>query len=446
MPAVAGEIETSETRIKPRFGRLLCLAAITGGLLWGGWRWWENRRYRRAMAEIQAQISNGRHNVAARNLIALLAWKPDSDQAAYLLGNCERARGRTKEASEAWARVRPGSLFDRRAIEARIELEIDRGRLADTERLINKVLENPQADRFHSGNLLVQVYLLEGRIEEAVRLNEASWYWLREAGAGASATAIELVRRHIEIQGQMTPVEVIRSWLDAAARLAPQDDRIWLGKANLALRVGSLDEAAEWIGACLGRRPDDIPVWRARLQRAMASGCVAEARSALAHLPAAESTPAQARKLAAWLAARRADVDAERRALEQLVAADPADVAALDRLAELAVREAQPARAAAIRRKKDEIGRAQAQYQKLYKRCQPTRDAAEMARLAEHLGRWFEAKVFLTIAAATHPDRDDLASDLARVNQHVDTLDGVGRSLGEVLSAEFSDGGKNSNR
>lgn len=93
MPAVAGEIETRETRVKPRFGRLLCLAAITGGLLWGGWRWWENRRYRRAMAEIQAQIHSGRHNVAARNLIALLAWKPDSDQAAYLLGNCERAQG-----------------------------------------------------------------------------------------------------------------------------------------------------------------------------------------------------------------------------------------------------------------------------------------------------------------------------------------------------------------
>ena len=128
--------------------------------------------------------------------------------------------------------------------------------------------------------------------------------------------------------------------------MAPDDDRVWLGKANLAIRAGSYDEAARWLDACLRRRPEDVPVWRARLDWAVATNRVAEAREAAEHLPAEESTPAQVHRLAAWFAARRGDVESERRALERLIAADPADFAALDRLAELADRDGQPDRAA----------------------------------------------------------------------------------------------------
>jgi len=436
MPEIAVVIETGLTRTKPRRRRLVLLAVLGGGLLGAGWRWWEVRRYRRAMAEIQVQIDEGRSSIAVKNLNALLAWKPDSDQAAYLLGNCEKARGRTKEASEAWTRVRPGSPFATRAIQGKMGLEIERGRLADAERLIKNALEDPRADKLGLGRLLGNVFCLEGRVEEAQRLSEASWYRLRDEGGGASAAAMQLVRVHIELQSLTTSVEAIRSALDQAARLAPDDDRVWLGKANLALRIGSLDEAARWLDACLQRRPDDVPVWRARLSWAMATGRVADAREALAHLPADASTPAQVRKLAVWLAARRGDADSERRLLEQLITADPADFAALDRLAELALQRSEPARCAEIRRKKSDIDRLQARYQKLYERSQPTRDAAEMARLAEQLGRWFEAKVFLTIATAVHPDRDDLRRDLARINQPAETIDGAGRTLAEVVAGE----------
>src|SRR5262249_34680351 len=148
--------------------------------------------------------------------------------------------------------------------------------------------------------------------------------------------------------------------------------------------------------------------WRARLNWAVATNRVSDATEALEHLPAQESTPAQVHRLTAWLAARRGDRGGERRALERLVAADPAELDAWERLAELAEQEGQPARAAELRGKKVEIDRLTARYQKLSQRNQPARDAAEMACLAERLGRWFEARAFLTVATTVDPDRDDL--------------------------------------
>ena len=62
------------------------------------------------------------------------------------------------------------------------------------------------------------------------------------------------------------------------------------------------------------------------------------------HLPAAEWNSAQVEKLAAWFAAQRGDDEAERSALERLIAADPTDFAALDRLIELLVKNGQPDR------------------------------------------------------------------------------------------------------
>ena len=128
----------------------------------------------------------------------------------------------------------------------------------------------------------------------------------------------------------------------------------------------------------------------------------------MTHLPAAESKPAQLHRLNAWLAAKRGDVDTERRELERLLAADPADLTALDRLAQLAEKDGQPARAAELRRKKAEIDRLRARYVKLHERKQPIRDAVEMARLAEQLGRGFEARGFLTMAVSDDLNREDL--------------------------------------
>jgi tetratricopeptide (TPR) repeat protein len=319
-----------------------------------------------------------------------------------------------------------------------MELLIEAGRLAEAEQLIQRAREDPRSDGPGLDLLLGPVSSLAGRVVDAERAVEASWDRLHGMGQGASSAAMNLVRLHLELQGKPVPVEAARSFLDQSERLAPQDDRVWLGKANLAIRVGAYEEAARWLGACLRRRPEDVPVWRARLNWAVATNRVSDAQEALEHLPAQESTPAQVHRLTAWMAARRGDRAGERRALERLVAVDPADLTAWDRLAERAEQEGQPARAAELRGQKAEIDRFTARYQKLSRRNQPARDAVELARLAERLGRWFEARAFLTVATAVDPDRDDLRRDLARLNARARarTRDRTPRTLAEVLAAD----------
>jgi enediyne biosynthesis protein E4 len=438
-PGTAVGRGTGMGRSQARWRLVLVLSVVAGGLLWGGWRWWQVRRDRRAIKAVRAEIKAGRHGTAARKLMAILARKPDSDEAAYLLGTCELARGRTEPAFESWARVPPDSRFAARSILGRIQVQIERGRLAQAEQLIKDALDDPRA--LGSGLLVLTgpVYYQQGRLEEAERLVEAHWDHLNEVGEGPSEKAIHLVRLHIELQRTTPPVEAIRSALDQAAQSAPEDDRIWLGKANLAIRIGSYDEAARWLDACLRRRPEDVPVWRARLDWAVATNRIAEAQEALKHLPVKESTPARVARLAAWLAARRGDVESERRALERLIDADPTDFKASDRLAQLAVREGHPERAVELRDKKAEIERLQARYLKLYVRNQSRRDAAEMAPLAEQLGRWFEARVFLTVAIAADQDRDDLQHELARLDRRSGTIGVPGRTLADLLAAELGD-------
>src|SRR5262249_3777324 len=150
-----------------------------------------------------------------------------------------------------------------------------------------------------------------------------------------------------------------------------------------------------------------------------------------------EWSPAEIQKLAAWLAARRGDVGSERLALEALLAANPADPDALDRLARLAEQDDQRGVAPPLVRKKAEVGQLQARYEKLYRRNQPERDAAELGRLAGRLGRWFEARAFLTVATAVDPGSDGLRSELAVLHRAFQKPREPGRTLARVLSTEL---------
>jgi len=422
-----------------RWGVVLVLAVLVGGLGYVGCRLWRARHYRIALVEIQQQIQAQRYGTAARNLAALLAWEPGSDEAACLLGNCERARGRTQAADEAWARVPPSSRLAASAMLGRASVLVDQGRFADAERFLTRALEDPRIDGFELRQFLAPLYWNQGRTEEAQRLVEANWESLNRAGRGGSVQAIkiELVRLHVTLSVGMSSVEVVRDFLEHAARSAPDDDRVWLGKASLAIRQSELDEAARWLDACLKRHLEDVPIWRARLDWALATGRVAEVREALEHLPAAESTPAQMHRLAAWLAARRGDAASERQALERLIAADPGDGAALDRLAELALRDGQPDRAGELHRRKAQRDQLGLRYQELFLRNQTVRDAEEMARLAEQLGHFFEAKAFWAVALAAEPAREDLRAALARWERRATPVTEPGQTLAEVLALEL---------
>ncbi len=396
----ASAVEARAAAVTGRRGRtrrVLVLAVASAVAIAGVWKLWELRRYRRSMNDIQQEIRAGRPGHAARKLANLLAWKPNSDEASYLLGVCEKARGQAPAAFGAWERVSPGSPFGARAIQGRMELLIERGRLADAESMILRAMSDPRGDGAKLGLFLGLVYSLQGRIEDRQRVIEACWDLLNEAGEGASEQAILLLRLHI----QTPTAEEIRAFLDPVARSAADDDRVWLGRARVAVRERAYDEAARWLDACLRRRPEDVAVWRARLDWALAFRRLDDVRQSLEHLPAGESRPGEVEKLTAWLAAFRGDLASERRALERLVEVDPADLAALDRLVAIAEKAGEVERAGEYRGRKAEIGGIQARFETLYRRNQTLRDARELGRLAERLGRPFEAKVFRTIAMKT---------------------------------------------
>lgn len=170
----------------------------------------------------------------------------------------------------------------------------------------------------------------------------------------------------------------------------------------------------------------------------MATSRVAAVEESLEHLPGDGSSPAQLRSLGAWFAARRGDVKSERRALQRLITDDPAHVAALDRLSELATREGKRTDIAELSRKKTEIGHLQVRYQKLYRRTQPARDAAEMAHIASQLGQRFEAKAFLTVAVFVDPDRVGLLKDPSIQPPTERVEEGSGRTLADSVAAELA--------
>ena len=421
----------------PRWGRVLAVATVAVGLLYGCWGISRAWRHRAALVEIRKHIEAGRHGTAARNLAELLAREPGLDEAIYLLGVCENARDRTAAAEAAWARIQPGSAFAVQAILARATVLVNQGRLADAERLIDQAVRDPRIDGFDLRRFLAPLYRSEGRIGDALRLIEANWVVLNRAGRAGSRQAIELLGLHIAQSMETAPAESVRAFLERVEGQVSDDDRAWLGKANLAIRQGFFDDAARWLDACLRRHPDDVPVWRAKLEWAMATGRTAAAREATEHLPADEATPAQVHRLAAWFAARRGDAESERRALERLIIADPGDSAALDRLVELALRNGQAARAAELRSKQAALELLRSQYKELFLCIQPVRNAMEMTKIAEQLGCFFEARAFATLAVATNPERVEFRAILERIEQHQTTIAEPGRTLAQVLTREL---------
>jgi tetratricopeptide (TPR) repeat protein len=376
------------------------------------------------MDEIETQIMDGRNALACRNLNKLLSWKADPTGATvYLLGSCELARGSPQAAHKAWARVVPGTAYFEKAIRGRMRLLHEAGQPAAAEQLVFDAANDRRNDRTAVLMSLVPMFRVLGRIDEAERLIEERWEHLNSLGEGALEPAIKLVWLHIELALKAIPVEDIRAFLEQAARLAPEDDRVWLGRANLAIRTGAYDEAQRWLDECQRRRPDDAAVWHARLDWAIATSETDVIEQAMVHLSATAVKPVELRRINALLAAKKGDVQEERRELEGLLlSADPRDLAAFNRLVQLLEKDRQPEQTAALRHKKEEMDWLQARYEKLYARQQPIRDSLEMARLAEHLGRQFEARGFRAIAVAHKMDRKDVHNQPRRLRQTATTI------------------------
>ena len=150
------------------------------------------------------------------------------------------------------------------------------------------------------------------------------------------------------------PIEKIWPALEKAAGNAPDDDRIWLGRANLAIRTGEFARASTGsTTACGDARA--TPVWKSRLDLALATGDVAGAREALGHLPPDGVPPEEVLALRAWFAAHRRP-GAGAAGAGGAARARPGRVQAVERLAELELLAGRSERATRLRGRPSWIG------------------------------------------------------------------------------------------
>lgn len=362
-------------------------------------------------------------------------WFGDENaETEFLLGHCEKARGQPAAALAAWKRVPPNSPFAVQTARLAGELAVQIGRLTDAEEFLAPVLRASTAEASSARHLYFLLLIQEGRLDEARALMEVLW---RNMGAGRTGDQFYLLREHIGLDLETTPLEGNLSSLEQNGELPTNDDRLWLVRANLAINDGRLKAAKSWLDACLEARPDDPAVWRARLDWAMAAGVFDDVRQALDYLSAPSIPPARVFTIRAWLARYRGDVEDERRILESFVKYDPGETAALDRLAYLAIRSGRTDHGREYLRRKAEVDGLKDRYHQLYKADHLDSDAREMARLAMALGRRFEAQAFLTLLLQSRPNDAEFREALAKMARDQPPAPQTSGSLAQFLAADL---------
>ena len=251
--------------------------------------------------------------------------------------------------------------------------------------------------------LLELLYWMSGRRDEHRAILQAR----AEQAADPSKT----LRVLWSIERDPYPVDGITAALAKARQSAPDDDLVWLASANLAIRTGRFDEAGAWLDRCERARPDDPAVWRARLEWAKAAGRPDEVRRAAAHLPASgmpradDARDAGLARGSGWRP-RRPSGRPSRRSSRRSRPMMPPSSDWPTSPPRPASRGRSPSCDAARRRSM----RPRDHYRQLINLPEMAPHAAEFARTAEAIGRWFEAKTWWALAARRDPSLADEAS------------------------------------
>ena len=287
MSRVGRPPRASEGRSLRRVGiGFACLIAAVSALAWGGYQAVSGWRHQAGLERAREAVAEGRFAEARRWLARASARAPDDAETAYLLGVCEQAEGHADAALAAWGKVVPPSPFATPAALARGKLLVERGRFADAETVLAASARGAGSEAAEARYLLAQLDFWEGRADDQRRLLRDAW--------GRSPDRAGDLRDLWFTDSAAVLAEQVRAAVERAARLAPDDDRVWLAQAHLATLAGKFDAAAERLDACLHRGPEDPVVWRARLRWAVAAERTAEARRALVYLPTERFAPAEA--------------------------------------------------------------------------------------------------------------------------------------------------------
>ena len=244
------------------------------------------RRHRSALDQVDREIAAGRYGAARQRLIGLSTRWMGPDEVDYRLGLCEGYLGHDEAALAAWGRLPARSPFAEAAALNSAAVEINRGRFSAAETILEGALGHPGRQVVTVGQVLARLLWEQGRTHERRAVIESSWRIASRPGWPRPEEALGLLRDHMAVDFESLAVDAFRTLLDRAGRQAPEDDRVWLGWANLAIRTGQFADARRRIDDCLRRRPEDPAVWQAELDWGLGTEQVAPVRRALAHLPA----------------------------------------------------------------------------------------------------------------------------------------------------------------
>jgi tetratricopeptide (TPR) repeat protein len=408
-PTLIAGLSQSDGSPGRKWPALVCVGLTALLLVWGGFLVSSAWLTERSLSQARRLMDEDRFAAAREWLVGVPLRFSTSPEVAYRLGVCEHAGGRLEAALAAWKRVDPRSNWALRAGLARARTLVgDFGRFSEGEELLFGMLSERGPERDEVRHTLAELYFWEGRRETVRRLLEQGW-------PPASDPALEL-RDHWRVETSPVLLEKVRWEVDRAAHLAPDDDRVWLAQGSLARESGRFSEAESLLERCLEHRPHDPELWRARLNLARAAGNVGDLRRCLVHLPADQFTEEERLALRAWLAARLGNTELERTALENLTT-KAGDSTALARLAILAYNAGQEDRAGECRRRKAKLDSAKDRYRDMMEEPLVPDRFVELARLAESLGRRFEAEGWWTLRARHTPSDRSAAEALARLKQ-----------------------------
>ena len=246
--------------------RIRLAVLLVSGLLvatTGARRAWDGVRIAASGRRSAATLDPGRYIEARSRLVVLSARWPEDGEACYYLGDCESKLGDERAAVAAWSRVDDASPLSGLAAVRLARRALRTHRFAEAEDLMRKALGDRGRHAIEARETLVNLFKIQGRYREAERL-------VRD-GADRYPDKLGLLKELAQL-GSINPhrLDLVRDGLEKAASTAPDDDRVLLGRANLATRTGRYEEAAGWLDRCR-LRPDDPAVWRGRLELAMAT-------------------------------------------------------------------------------------------------------------------------------------------------------------------------------
>ncbi len=372
--------------------------------------WWQRHELGLARAEIERR----EFVPALRRLESLSASRSrwaggDESELNYWLGKCRWGVGRRDEALATFARVPEEGEYGTLSAAFAAEALLKQGRWRAAEERLERALAQGGPGLNEVRDRLDQLYRQQARFEDAARL-------LR-AGCASARDPVRALRALWVTERGTPPFETIQRAQDIGERLDPKEQRVWLGRARVATRTQRLVEAEAWLKRC-ANPPTDEPVWRAWLDWARAADRLDVVRNALQVIGSKRLGTVERLGWRAWFAQRADDAAAERRALEAWLTLEPRNPVVLIRLAELATEAGDTDRAAVLRATKGEVDRSLDSYNQRMTDSDAVAGAADrlaLGRLAEAIGRQFDAKTWYTLALQAEPGNAEARSACSRL-------------------------------